>query len=323
MKILVVGAGSIGRRHIRNLNILGCDEIDICDPIKSRLDYIKSFDDIHNTYKNYTDAIQSNTYDFALILTPPSSHIPIATELAKQNIDLFIEKPLSHSLTNIDKLIELRDKNSLIIQVGYQIRYDEGIKKLKKIIEKQSIGKLLYIKAENSGYLPYWRPWQKYTESYSAKKELGGGILLDSSHEIDYVIWLADDKVTSSYGFCDKLGSLNIDVEDTGDILLKFKKGVIANIHLDMISIMGRRECRLTGSEGYAYFNFNTRTYSFTNHDRRIFESGMFPNWEESYIEEMKEFILSIKNRSKPLNNIENSIKVLEIIDGIKKANEG
>lgn len=323
MKILVIGAGSIGRRHVRNLNLLGFEEVDICDPIKSRLDYIKSFDNINKIYKDYRDAIQSNTYDFALILTPPSFHIPIAIELAKRNIDLFIEKPLSHSLNNIDKLIELRDKNSLIMQVGYQIRYDEGIKKLKEIIVNQSIGKLLYIKAENSGYLPYWRPWQKYTESYSAKKELGGGILLDSSHEIDFVIWLANDKVASSFGFCDKLGSLNIDVEDTGDILLKFKKGVIANIHLDMISIMGRRECRLMGSEGYAYFNFDTRTYSCTNHDKHIFESGIFPNWEESYIEEMKEFILNIKNRNKPLNTIENSIKVLEIIDGIKKANEG
>ena len=321
MKILVIGAGSIGRRHINNLNNLGYKDIDVVDISGSNLDYIKKNYKIKEIFTDLNDALNSKDHDAAFILTPPIYHIPIALELAKKAIDLFIEKPLAHNLENVDELMKIKENNNLIIMVGYNQRFDFGLRKLKSGIEEESLGKIYYIRAEVGQYLPDWRPWQDYRKSYTAIKRLGGGIILDGSHEIDYVMWLAESKVKKLKAICDKVSNLEIDVEDMAEAILRFENGIVASIHLNMVERGYNRYCKVVGEKGSIKWIFKDNTLEFYDCDSKeliIKRYEIDPN--HSYLEELKHFFSCVENRTEPVSNIYTAKETLEVVMEMKES---
>ena len=317
MKILIVGAGSIGRRHISNLNLLGYKNIDVVDPNEERLKYVAKNFEINRTYKRLDDALD-NFYNVAFILTPPSLHIPIAIELAKNGVHLFIEKPLSNSMKDIDKLSNLIDKNRLTVMIGYNQRFNIGIKEIRKFLPK--MGRIYYIRSEVGQYLPDWRPWQDYRDSYTARKELGGGILLDASHEIDYVLWLVSKKVKKVSGIYKKVSSLQIDVEDLAEVFIEFEDETIASIHMNMIERGYNRYVKIIGEKGNLKYNFKSKEFSYYNGDNRLMYKKIYENFDlnQTYIDEIKHFFEYIKLRKKPLITLEDGKKVLDIVFKLK-----
>jgi len=317
MKILIVGAGSIGRRHISNLNLLGYKNIDVVDPNEERLKYVAKNFEINRTYKRLDDALD-NFYNVAFILTPPSLHIPIAIELAKNGVHLFIEKPLSNSMKDIDKLSNLIDKNRLTVMIGYNQRFNIGIKEIRKFLPK--MGRIYYIRSEVGQYLPDWRPWQDYRNSYTARKELGGGILLDASHEIDYVLWLVGKEVKKVSGIYKKVSSLQIDAEDLAELFIEFENETIASIHMNMIERGYNRYVKVIGEKGSLEYNFKSKEFSYYNADDRVIYKKIYENFDlnQTYIDEIKHFFECIKLKKKPLVTLEDGKKVLDIVFKLK-----
>jgi len=317
MKILIVGAGSIGRRHISNLNLLGYKNIDVVDPNEERLKYVAKNFEINRTYKRLDDALD-NFYNVAFILTPPSLHIPVAIELAKNGVHLFIEKPLSNSMKDIDKLSNLIDKNRLTVMIGYNQRFNIGIKEIRKFLPK--MGRVYYIRSEVGQYLPDWRPWQDYRNSYTARKELGGGILLDASHEIDYVLWLVGKEVKKVSGIYKKVSSLQIDVEDLAELFIEFENETIASIHMNMIERGYNRYVKVIGEKGSLEYNFKSKEFSYYNADDRVIYKKIYENFDlnQTYIDEIKHFFECIKLKKKPLVTLEDGKKVLDIVFKLK-----
>lgn len=305
MRILIVGAGSIGRRHINNLNTLGYEDIAVMDISDSNLDYVKKNFRIKETFTDFNDALNSKDYDTCFILTPPIYHIPMALELAKKGLDLFLEKPLSHNLENVDKLIKIKEDNNLIIMVGYNLRFNFGLKDLKSYVEKGTLGKIYYIRAEVGQYLPDWRPLQDYRKNYTAIKEVGGGIILDGSHEIDYVMWLANSKVKDAKSISGKISNLEINVEDIAEAILRFENGIIGSIHLNMIERGYNRYCKVVGEKGSIKWIFKDNVLEFYDgiSKKLIMENYDFDS-NDSYLEELKHFFNCVENRSEPLSNV-------------------
>ena len=321
MKILVVGAGSIGKRHIRNLNLLGYTNIDVVDINTAQLEYVKQNFKIKNTFNNLEDALSREEYDVAFILTPPVFHVPLALKLAREGIDLFIEKPLSHNMDHIGELIKIKEKNKLIIMVGYNQRFNFGIQKLKSYITEGKLGKIYYIRAEFGQYLPDWRPWMDYRKGYTATRELGGGILLDGSHEIDYVLWLAGSKVTNIKAIYTKVSTLEINVEDMAEIILEFENGIIGSVHVNMIERKYNRYCKVVGEMGYAKWIFKDNIFEFydSNFNRSTVEKYETDYLSKSYISELEHFFYCVQNRYEPLSNIYTARDTLEIIMKIRR----
>lgn len=173
MKILVIGCGSMGERHIRNLQGLSVAEIVAFDTDQKRLSEIgkkykvQTFDDL--------ELAMDKNIDAALVCTPPSTHIPIAKKVIDSGAHAFIEKPLSHNLKGVDGLIKQAMKKNLSILVGYNLRFHPGLRLVKNMIDDGRIGRILSARVEVGQYLPDWRPWQDYKMSYTARKKLGGG----------------------------------------------------------------------------------------------------------------------------------------------------
>ena len=319
MRVLIIGAGSIGRRHINNLNNLGYEDIAVVDISDSNLDYIKENFKVKETFNDFKDALSSKSYDAAFILTPPIYHIPMALELAKKGLDLFIEKPLSHNLEHVDELINVKEDNNLIIMVGYNLRFNLGLRDLKSYIEKGTLGKIYYIRAEVGQYLPDWRSWQDYRKSYTAIKELGGGIILDGSHEIDYVLWLANNKVKEVKTTYDKVSDLEINVEDIAEAILRFENGIIASIHLNMVERGYNRYCKVVGEKGSIKWIFKDDVREFYDGEsKKLMVEKYELDQNHSYLDELKHFFYCIENRSEPLSNVYTAKETLKTVMRIK-----
>ena len=141
-------------------------------------------------FSDYGAALAQFKPDFVVICTPPVFHVEQALLALQSHAHVFIEKPLSHESSGIERLIAEARRNDRNVQVGYNLRFHPGLQILKDLIDSGKIGRVLWLNAESGQYLPDWRPWQNYRDSYSARKDLGGGIILDGSHELDYICWL-------------------------------------------------------------------------------------------------------------------------------------
>jgi len=312
MHFLVVGCGSIGQRHIRNLIALG-NKVCGCEKDLLRARQVKKIYGIE-TFTDLEEAL-TKEYNGVFICTPTNSHIPISIEIAKRGINLFIEKPFSNSLEKIDELLTIVNKKHLVVLVGCNTRFLPSFKLTKRLIDENKIGKVLSVKAECGFYLPYWHPYEDYTKGYSANKDLGGGVIFDDIHEIDSLYWLFGE-VKEVFCFADKVSTLDIDTEDLAEIFLKFKSGIIAQIHLDYLQRTYRRYYKFIGEKGIVIWDFikqNVELYSKRTNQWKVYQESININREIMFIDEVKHFISCIKDKEHSINDILLAKKVLEV----------
>ena len=321
MKFLVVGCGSIGERHICNLLSLSAGEILAHDIDSGRLASIGERYGVR-TYGNFDEALEQHV-DAFIICVPPSLHIPYALRGVEHNANLFIEKPLSHSLEGVDVLLEQANNKNLVISVGYNLRFHPGLRLVKQLLDDGKIGKIVSAIVEVGQYLPDWHPWQDYRQLYTAKKEMGGGIILDGSHELDYIRWLLGE-VKEVSCFTGKVSGLEVETEDTAEIILRFDNGAIAGVHLDFVQRDYSRSCKLIGEEGTIVWDYpakNVRVFSAISGLWEQLEIKAEPN--DMYVEEMKHFISCIEGKEMPIVNGVVARRVLEIALAAKNSSGG
>lgn len=287
IKLLVIGAGSIGTRHATNARSLGVDAIAVTDTDESR----------RNQLAESAGALAFATLDQALswgptaaiICSPPAFHISGALACANAGCDLLIEKPLAAVSDGIDELAAVIARRKLRAAVAYQLRFHPALRRMRELIQTGAIGALLSIQAEYGQYLPAWRPTRDYRETYTAQAALGGGILLDASHEIDYVRWLAGE-VSAVYASVARVSQLDVDVEDTAALILRFHADTIGEIHLDFVQHGYSRRCVLIGSEATVRWDAQSGL-SITNKDRATSFESLAPPSNDPYLAELKAFL--------------------------------
>ena len=317
MKILIIGCGSIGTRHIKNLISINAGEIIACDTNSKQLQ--KTRDEFNiKTYDNVDEAFNEK-YDLIFVCTPPSLHIQLAMKAIENKSHVFIEKPISHTIDDVEKLLNLAKESNLLVFVGYNHRFFEGIKILKKLFDQGTIGKPLSVKAEFGQYLPYWHPDQDYRQSYTAQNKLGGGIILDASHEIDYVRWIIGE-IREVKCQADKISDLEVDVEDTADISVKFEGNVKGEIHMDFIQKDYTRNCKIIGEKGSIFLDYPKKTVELKKENNEIITYPIESEVGNSYIQEIKHVIDCVKTKKKPLIDGDSAKRVLEIALAAKES---
>lgn len=317
MKALVIGYGSIGSRHIQNLSLISNMEIVVQTKRKMNT-FLKQNN--CKLIRTINDAIKEKP-DFAIISTETSSHLKIATKLAQNNIPFLLEKPLSHTLNGIDKLLEIVKEKKLITLMGCPLRFHPCLKKTKQLLEQEKIGKIYSVYSENGSFLPDWHPKEDYRKSYAAKKELGGGVLLTNIHEIDYLYWFFG-KIHQVSAIAGKISNLVLNVEDHAVIHLNFFNRVIAEVHLDFFQISKSRQLKIIGEKGIITCDLiNNKVMLYTNKKPKwtiIFRQTFDLN--KIYIDELNHFIQCIKNHKITANPITTGAEVLKTVFLIKKS---
>ncbi len=235
MKVIFFGLGSIGLRHASILNQSFNHQL-----FAFRSDKTKDKNQLKLPQIYTWKEVEILKPDIAFITNPTSLHIKTAQKCADLGIKLFIEKPIGDSIKGLDNLINVIKNQKLTTYIAYNLRFHPVINRLQKYFQKN---KMLHAKIWTTSYLPNWRKGEDYKKSYRTNKHLGGGVILDLSHEFDYLEYLLGN-LKIFYGQFSKRSNLTNNVEDFADILLTSDKGPV-NLHIDFLSHKNRREIQI------------------------------------------------------------------------------
>ena len=320
MKVLVIGYGSIGKRHVDNLLKLSqINQVMVCSnhldsfrnhPKKEKLKLVSSLEELSSMMLN------GRQFDFAIIANETFKHIITAELLANLCVHLFIEKPLSHSLKDAIYFKKLADKINIKIFIAYNYRFLGAIKFIKNHLGSGAIGSLYFAEIEVGQYLPFWRPLRDYRESYSARKEQGGGVASDLSHEIDYMRYLFGDPVLWKI-MKSKVSDLEINSEDIFRGLYRFSNGFLCSVHSDYIRHNKKRVINIVGSDGTLKCDFIKKYIKMQKNNGKIYliEDAHLFDVDESYNNELNHFIECIEKDQQPQITLDDAIETLKLIE--------
>lgn len=309
LKILIIGFGSIGRRHYRNLKSLGYKNVSIFDHDNQAFEESGEIARI----KKLNDRI-AKAYQVAFICSPNNLHIKHALICAKAGCHIFIEKPLSHNLKGIKQLERICNQKKLINLVACNKRFYPGLQFIKKYITEKKLGKIYSIHHETAYYLPYWRPRRDYRKNYAAKKATGGGIILDGSHEFDLLFWLNNfSSVRESKFIFNRVGNLEIETEDNCLAIFKFTNQVLGSVRCDYLQRVYAGNCKIVGAQGNLTWDFNKQIVwrHSQSGKKKLFEAKNY-DLNQMYLEEIKYFFECLGKKSPTFNNIKTAALVLK-----------
>ena len=248
MKILIAGLGSIGRRHFRNLVTLGQHDLVLYRTHKATLP-----DDELAGFPVETDlrqALKKHQPHAVIVSNPTAMHMDIAIPAAQTGCALLLEKPIADNLDHVADLYETVAKSGSKVLVGFQFRYHPTIIKARELISKGAIGKVLSIHAHWGEYLPNWHPWEDYRQSYAARADLGGGVIVTLTHPLDYLRYLLGE-VESLWAINGHISPLELNnVEDVAEIGLKFASGAIGGVHVNYFQRPPVHRLEIVGTGG-------------------------------------------------------------------------
>jgi predicted dehydrogenase len=311
LKILVVGYGSIGKRHVTNLLPIPNIEIIICTSRKNIDVELKNKCKI---FESLDDCIDEEPIA-AIISNVTSLHIKTALKLASAGLHLFLEKPLSNNLENIEKLSNIVDEKKLVTFMGFNLRFHSCIKKIKELLENNEIGKIISVNAESGSYLPDWHPNEDYRDSYASKENLGGGVILTCIHEIDYLHWFFGE-IKELFAITGKFSDLDIEVDDLASVIMRFSNNVVAELHLDFFQKPDFRCCKIVGTNGTIYWDSTNNIVKLYDLKlKKWIEKINIINYQRNdmYVDEMNYFLDCIKMNKNSDNDLDNGISTLKI----------
>jgi len=317
-QIAVVGLGSIGRRHLRLVREVrpGMQVILVRSGQGKKWPEEQLADAVVHTL---SEAI-SIGIDAAIIATPVVFHVSDALKLIEHGIPILVEKPLSHKVALAESLYKAWLEEKTLVLLGYCLRHTSAASFFHKKIQDSIIGNILSVTIKCESYLPKWRPEQDYRNTVSARKELGGGALLELSHEIDYANWFFGPfKSVSSMLINSK--TLDVDVEDMVDIFFETHNNKPVYIHLDFCSQISSRFCSVKTDKGELKWDLIKNNVTWTDENRTINTWKFQEDGDEMYINQLNHFFECIEADGKPKVTIEDGINVLKLIDSIKAGN--
>ncbi|MCX5778211.1 MAG: Gfo/Idh/MocA family oxidoreductase [Elusimicrobia bacterium] len=313
LNALVVGCGSIGKRHLKNL----CKVKDIGRVyVQSSVPECLSGIDNNGKHIELVNNLHGLNIDIALICNETYKHVDTAIELAKMGVHLFIEKPVSHNLNKLGLLARTAKSHNSRIFVAYNLRFLGAIKFIKNAVDSDVLGKPCFAEIEVGQYLPLWRPHTDYRKRYSAVKAKGGGVALDLSHEVDYMRYIFGPPETKMI-LKKKVSDLQIDSDDLFEGLYGYKSGFTCRVHLDyiqkekirkirIVGTCGELECDLVKGEIVIRKNGKTKTVA----DKKLFDVSL------TYNDELRHFVAVSQGRANPLVTLNDGIEVLKLIEG-------
>lgn len=321
MVVLLSGLGSIGRRHVRSLNRIA--EVTVVAVRRKSSRGTESFTERYGIVEveDFNTAL-SYAPDFAIIATPTAFHCETALQLAEAGIPFFLEKPVSHSMDGLDRLKKMVEEKRLPVLVGFQMRHHPGYRQVIQWILGGHIGTPLSCHGYVGQYLPDWRPGCDYRESYSAHAEMGGGVINDLCHQIDLTLSVMGNAKFVS-GMCNKLSDLEIDSEDTANILIEHTGG-FSHIHLNYLERTYEWYTRITGNEGTIIWDYGKGTAVCLCCDGTHLEYRVPPEFDRDvlFTEQMKHWLDVLAGNAEPVVSLVQGIDVTAIALAAKQSSK-
>ena len=315
LNICIFGYGSMGQRYTQIL-YKNYENINLVVVSKKKHNLKKSINLI--LFKNYISQIKNYKFDAIFICTPANTHLEIAEKMIANGVkNIFIEKPISNNFEKSKKFYDEFKRKKINLFIGYLFKFDDVAKKFKFYTDKKIFGKIYSINCYCGSYLPKWR--KKITNT-SIKKASGGGVLLELSHEIHYLIWFFKSfKIVGSYLRNSKFIK-KINVEDSANLIFK-KNNFYINLHLNFHQKFNERYILINGSKCSLKWDLANRSIiKYENNEKIIFNSKS--SFENTYIKQLEFFLKNLNNFDINKKNFQESLKVMKFIEDIKNSNE-
>ena len=298
MRALVLGCGSIGSRHARNLGALGVD-VTVSDPNLERARAVAA--QVGCAVATDREGVAA---DVAIVATPSIHHPADAGWCLERGMHTFVEKPIAATPLGLDLAVSVAASSDRVTMVACNLRFSEGYRALRE--QLATIGRIITVVADFGWYLPAWRPDDDYRSSYSSHRDLGGGVILDAAiHELDYVIDIAGP-VTSVAGMWTASNTLGIEVEDAAGIQMRHRDGCISQIHVDYLRRTYSRSCTVVGADGTLVWNLaqGSVTTTYETHGESVVTAGLDEDRNTMYVEEMRHFLEAAASGHNEVNTI-------------------
>ena len=309
-KILIIGLGSIGQRHHRNLLALGYGNVWAYDANN------KKIKDLRLKISTLTPSALQD-FDVAFICTPNYLHMKHALLAARAGCDLFIEKPLSHSLKGITELARIVRQKRLVNMVACNMRFHPVMQFIRKYLQSNRLGEVYSIYHEFGYDLASWSTTGRdYRKTYSASKKMGGGIRLDDIHEFDLLFWLNGfTSVKKSAVLFDKVSGLAIDTEDMAIGSFLFRNKVFGLVKADYLQKGYTRRCQVVGSRGTLEWDWNENVVWLRdkNGKRVLRRLGQYDR-NQMYMQEIRYFLEKVASRGQTFNDVRRAADVLKMV---------
>jgi predicted dehydrogenase len=312
MKILIVGLGSVGRRHLRNLVALGQKDLVL---LRSGMSTLPDTDLEGLPVARDLDAALRFKPEAAVIATPTALHLHTAIPLARAGCHLLLEKPVSHTLEGIAELREGARLGGGRVMVAFQYRYHPGLLTVRRWLEDGTIGRPLSARAHYGDYLPGWHPWEDYRQSYSARADLGGGAVLTLCHPLDTLMWMLGD-VVQVMAAVSSQGGLGIAVEDTAEAVLQFASGALGSVHLNYVQRPPSHYLSIVGTQGtltWDQADGAARLYRASVGEWQVVEAPAGFDRNEMFLREMRHFLDVAEGRAAPEPDLDAGVRVLAL----------
>ncbi|MDD2696216.1 MAG: Gfo/Idh/MocA family oxidoreductase [Anaerolineales bacterium] len=311
MTILIAGLGSIGRRHLRNLLALGEKDLLL---LRSHHSTLPEAELEGWPVETELERALQHKPEAVIISNPTALHLAIAIPAAEAGCHLLLEKPIADTTEGIEALRAALLKGGGKALVGYHFRFHPGLQRVAELVGAGRIGRPLSARAHWGEYLPGWHPWEDYRQGYSARKDLGGGVILTLSHPLDYLHWILGE-VRAVWAFSGQLGDLEIQVEDTAEIGLRFENGALGSLHLDYNQRPPTHTLEIAGTLG---------TIRWDNADGVVNVFTEAQGWERLpgpegfernhlFLEEMRHFLEVVRGQAEPACSLEDGYQALRL----------
>lgn len=311
MRVVVLGLGSIGMRHARNLRSLGVLELVGMDPDAERRARFAS-EMGGATVENLEAAIAVRP-DLAIVASPNVFHVPQALACARAGVALLIEKPLGTDRSDVATLEAEVAARDLFVHVGSNWKFHPAFKTMKSLLEQGRIGKVVGAQVLAGQWLPDWHSWEDYRRGYSARRDLGGGVVFDS-HELDYLTWLLGP-AEALVGFAVRTGVLETETEDVAGVCLRLASGAVATLQLDYIQRESRRRYHLTGAEGTIEWDLQAASVNlYCAAEKRTHSIDCrTDDFNEMYVEQMRHVLDGVRSGVPPVTPLSHAATVLDL----------
>ena len=315
-RVAVIGLGNIAIRHRQNLKILFPDAILFAMSASGRLpcEDISHCDSVVNCISELIE----HKVELVIIASPATFHAEHAIPLIQAQIPTLIEKPVTAELHDVQLIQKAVKQNRTPVAIGYCLRYLPSAKILKQLLEENKAGKLYNAFIDIGQYLPDWRPSKDYRSSVSANAHLGGGALLELSHEFDYCQWLLGE-LNLEHAIVRTTAELGLSVEDIVDVTATNSAGCVVHVHLDFLQRKAHRVCSFIGSNGRLDWDLikNKISFSSSNGVQIIYDE---PTWDKNkmYLDIIKDFVSLIENKPNNCISLNEAGQTVKLIEQIK-----
>lgn len=311
LRVLVVGCGSIGKRHLAYLTTLeGIDGISVFTGNSRCLEGFEP-DRRIRAIASLDDAMA----DIAVIANETNKHAETAVSLARRGMHLFIEKPVAVSAEQAEAMMIDVAGTGVKVHVGYNLRFLGIMDRMRTLLAGKALGTPYFARIEAGQYLPDWRPGTDYQSSYSASAARGGGVALDLSHEIDYMRYLFGDPVSWQVARS-RVSGLTVDSDDMFDGLYRYAGDFVCSVHLDYLQRTKKRKIRIAGSQGELVCDLVARRMTLTTQGREtIVDDESLFDVAGTYPVELRQFLRVVTEGATPRATMEDGVRALRLIE--------